>query len=197
MHPCPCGKVVAVLGTAVQHDDEGAFTPSAIAREVESVAAAPGGAGKRAAQELCAVRDLERLAGPGPLEGIQRESRRLGELRYHPLQRPSCPPWANFSLRLSIRHGIRGPSNRKQLGAAWSRRRVDDGRLDYLAGIRRCATGQRMLNHARRLGESSVAGQINCRAHSVCEIHGHGPQFELESSANTFGQRALDFLAGV
>src|SRR5512144_243378 len=74
VHAGPRREVISVLRAAMQHHQQCAFALLELARNVEPVVSASRRAGKGPAQELSALRDLERLGGPRPRQCIETEA---------------------------------------------------------------------------------------------------------------------------
>jgi hypothetical protein len=71
VHAGSSREVVSILRTAMQHHEQTSPANCVTTRNIELVAATPGGAGKRAAQELSTLWDLECLASLKTRQGTK------------------------------------------------------------------------------------------------------------------------------
>jgi hypothetical protein len=77
VHAGSSREVVSILRATMQHHDQTWPADWVTTRNIELVAAAPGGAGKGAAQELSTLWDLECLAGLNTRQGTKIETPKL------------------------------------------------------------------------------------------------------------------------
>jgi hypothetical protein len=77
VHAGSSREVVSILRATMQHHDQTSPANCVTTRNIELVAAAPGGARKGAAQELSTLWDLECLAGLKTRQGIKVQASKL------------------------------------------------------------------------------------------------------------------------